>query len=160
MCAIIDANVVGDVFQPSSCEAARKFFEWVNTGRGRLVAGGKVLTELDENSTFKIWRQQATLAGRIKIEKDDAIRERVNKLQSEGVLYRSDDLHVLALAQVSGARLLYSNDRDLQHDFKNKDLINNPRGRVYSTRERRDFADSHKSLLRRTDLCCIGPGGA
>ena len=160
MCAIIDASIVGELFCSQKHDAAQKFFEWVNTGEGRLVVGGKVLTELDDNSTFRTWRQQATLAGRLKIKKADTVNESMNKLKIAS-RHRSDDPHVLALAQISGARLLYSNDRDLQQDFKNKDLIAHPRGKVYSTRERQDFTDSHRRLLRRTDLCGIGtPGGA
>ena len=46
---------------------------------------------------------------------------------------KSDDPHVIALAQVSGARLLYTNDEDLQKDFRNTNLVNNPSGKVYST---------------------------
>ena len=67
--------------------------------------------------------------------------------------YTSDDPHLLALAQVSGARLLYSNDSDLQDDFKNRRLIDNPRGRVYSTRVNRQFTRVHRRLLQRNDLC-------
>ena len=44
----------------------------------------------------------------------------------------SDDPHVLALARVSGARLLYTNDANLMADFKNKRLIDDPRGSVYT----------------------------
>ena len=67
---------------------------------------------------------------------------------------KSDDPHIIALAQVSGARLLYSNDKSLQQDFKNKDLINNPRGKVYITNEcRGNFSSGHKKLLVRRDLC-------
>lgn len=45
---------------------------------------------------------------------------------------RSDDPHVLALARVSGARLLYTGDTDLIADFKDKKIIDSPRGKVYS----------------------------
>ena len=39
------------------------------------------------------------------------------ELQDAGAC-QSNDLHVLALAQVSGARLLYSNDLSLHQDFE------------------------------------------
>ena len=45
---------------------------------------------------------------------------RTEQIQSEGAI-RSDDPHVIALAQVSGARLLYSNDGNLQQDFKRQE---------------------------------------
>lgn len=66
---------------------------------------------------------------------------------------QSDDTHIIALAQISGARLLFSNDKALHQDFKNKELINNPRGKVYSTLRGSDFRASHKNLLARRDLC-------
>ena len=73
------------------------------------------------------------------------ISAKTEELQREGN-FRSDDPHILALAQVSGSRLLYSADMDLQQDFKNKDFINSPRGKVYSSL-------SHKRLLVGNDLC-------
>ncbi len=80
------------------------------------------------------------------------IHARTQELQNEGKC-ASNDLHVLALAQASGARLLYSNDRALQRDFKNKNLIDRPRGKVYSTLWYLSVEDNHKRLLRNEDLC-------
>ena len=73
------------------------------------------------------------------------------ELHDEGAC-QSNDLHVLALAQVSGARLLYSNDLSLHQDFGNRDLIR-PRGRIYSTHAGGQIQASHKSLLQRRDRC-------
>ena len=66
---------------------------------------------------------------------------------------RSNDIHVIALAQISGARLLYSNDQALHEDFGNKLLIDRPRGKVYSTNERKDFTNAHRRLLNNRNLC-------
>ena len=170
MCAILDASAVGDVFGSDSSEtetAARKFFEWIDAGDGQLAVGGKVLDELDGNSTkFREWRQEAALAGRIiRVDKIE-IAVMTEKLKKEKAC-RSNDQHVIALAQVSGARLLCANDGDLQKDFKDKNLIN-PRGRVYSTvknkklgkrpgqiysiGEKKAFDQSHRSMLN-GNLC-------
>ena len=43
----------------------------------------------------------------------------------------SNDPHVIALARISGARLLCSRDQKLHSDFGNKHLVDNPRGSVY-----------------------------
>ena len=73
---------------------------------------------------------------------------------------QSNDAHVIALAQLSGARLLYTNDGDLQKDFRNKNLVDNPEGKVYSTEAEKnpnkEFRPAHKRLLGRNDLCRIG----
>ena len=66
---------------------------------------------------------------------------------------KSNDHHMLALAIVSGSRLLYSNDKDLQKDFGNIQLLGSPKGRVYSTAISDDFSRQRQNLLARSDLC-------
>ena len=84
---------------------------------------------------------------------DGDVNARTEELQAEAAL-RSDDPHVIALAQVSGSRLLYSNDRALQQDFRDKALIDNPRGSVYSTLRSKKFTRSRKDqLVARNELC-------
>ena len=74
--------------------------------------------------------------GKILRESDETVNQREIDLADEGRC-QSNDPHIIALAQVSGARLLYSNDKALQQDFKNQDLINNPKGKIYTTNEGR-----------------------
>ena len=154
MCAIIDANVAHEVFGPNRPEAGVKFFQWIDSGTGLLVAGGKLLAELNRTSARE-WAREALNAGLIRTVLESAVDIRTEKLRNEGTC-RSDDHHVLALAQLSGARLLYSNDRKLQQDFGTKRLIDQPRGKVYSTGMYESFRDTHRRLLRRNDLCSTG----
>ena len=154
MGAIIDRNAAPEAFGPSRTEAGEKFFDWINAGAGRLVVGGKLLRELSSTQARK-WIRQAILSKRVKITNDVEINASTKKLQDEGG-FKSNDLHILALAKVSGARLLYSNDKNLQQDFKNKKLIDQPRGKVYSTISGGGkFEYSHKRLLRlkKKNLC-------
>ena len=157
MCAILDANAVGQVFGGDRRGAARAFFEWIDSGRGRLVIGGRLRRELDLNRTFKEWRLQAVLAGRITLLNDEAVDGRASQLEEDSAC-RSDDEHVVAVAQLSGARLLYSNDDDLQDDFGDKTLVDLPRGKVYSTRIHEDLTQVHRSLLGNRRLCASGKG--
>ena len=157
MCAILDANVAHEVFGSDRPEAGEMFFRWINTGSGRLAIGGRLREELNHSSDeFRRWVRRAENYGRLMVANDKAVNGVAEKLQTEQGL-ASNDPHILALAQVSRARLLYSNDGDLQADFGTKSLIDNPRGKVYSTREYRDFRDSHRNLLSRKDLCRISP---
>ena len=156
MCAIIDANVAHEVFGSKHTEAGQKFLEWINSGSGRLVVGDKLLEELNRTSARE-WARQALIAGLIRNENSSKVNYRTAQLQKEGSC-RSNDLHVIALAQVSGARLLYTTDGDLQKDFKNRRLLDNPQGSIYPARgdgRFRDgsFRDTHKKLLKRRDLC-------
>ena len=80
------------------------------------------------------------------------MEERNAKLRNSSA-YVSDDEHVIALEQVSGARLLFSNEADLHKDFKSKELIDQPRAKVYSTKETRDLTRAHERLLADRSLC-------
>ncbi len=159
MCAIVDTNVANEVFGSSPCPAGEKFLDWINKGSGRLVVGGKLLKELESGSPcFRNWATQAISSGTMRIVNRGRVDARTVELREEQTL-KSDDPHVIALAQLSGARLLYSNDGDLQKDFKNKILIDNLEGKVYSTDEEnnpnKEFRPAHKSLLGRNDLCLV-----
>ena len=154
MCAIVDANVVGEVFGLNRPPAGLEFFKWLRTGGGRLVVGGKLGMELYNSSNhFKKWAAEAVRAGKIRRVNDNIVKDITLHLQ-KGSKYKSDDSHVLALAQVSGSRLLYSNDRDLQLDFKNKTLIDNPQGKVYSTRQSKKFTQQRKNQLSAATKQC------
>lgn len=158
MCAILDANAAGEVFRrrdPAERTAGREFFEWLNAGRGRLIVGGRLLQELDGNGTFRKWRVQATLAGRVEYVGHDAVEDRTRQLRQDGVC-RSNDEHVVAVAQLGGARLLYTNDGDLQRDFRDRNLIDHPRGKVYSTDPEHSgetLTPTHRRLLANRRPC-------
>ena len=155
MCAILDANVAGQVFGADRPPAGRAFFEWMDSGPGRIVVGGRLRRELDRNREFREWRLHAVLAGRIALLSDEAVDGRTRQLEQENAC-RSDDEHVVAVAQLSGARLLYSNDDALQDDFGDKTLIDLPRGKVYSTRVHEDLTPVHQRLLANRKLCASG----
>ena len=147
MGAILDANVAHEVFGgPNRPEAGEQFFDQINRGEGVLVAGGKLLRELLVTSVRKSI-DEAFRSGRMKKISDQKVDTLTKDLQDKKE-FKSDDPHVLALAQASGARLLYSNDGDLREDFGNKELIDRPRGKIYSTKYGGGkFQRSHKTLL-------------
>ncbi len=144
MCAIIDANAASEVFGPKRPEAGVKFFEWLNTGRGKLVVGGKLRDELGRVSKFQEWALEATRSGRILSTNAEKVATKTEEIKNAATC-KSNDPHVLALAQVSGARLLYSNDSHLHSDFKR--LIDKPRGKIYSTLTDKTFTNARRKLL-------------
>ncbi len=155
MCAIVDNNVRDQVFGANSQSPAGRFFlAWLSSGRGKLVVGGELLRELNEYSDFKRWLRIA-LGRNIAIAiEDTTVDAETAAIQQNGECV-SDDEHVIALARVSGARLLFTNDGDLQDDFKNPGIINNPRGVIYTTLRGVDVTRTHRNLLRRTNLCAM-----
>ena len=157
MCAIVDANVTFEVFGRKQTEAGVRFRDWLDGSRGRLVVGGRNLTELAHNGNFRRWFVEARRStGRVRQVGRGKIEAQEEELRQGGV-FRSDDEHVLALALVSGARLLYSNDGALKEDFSNAIIINAPEGQVYTTHESKSFTPEHHELLE-TESLCAGPG--
>ena len=155
MCAIVDNNVRDQVFGANSQSPAGRFFlDWLSDGRGRLVVGGQLLRELNEYSDFNRWLGTALARNRARRIDDDRVDAETEAIRARQIC-RSDDEHVLALAQVSGARLLFTNDRALQDDFTNRRIIRNPRGRIYTTVVHSDIRQTHRDLLDSPDLCAI-----
>ena len=159
MCAILDNSCRDEVFGSGDRhEAAKKFLDWLGP-KTNLVVGGKLREELNESGAFSRWCQQAINAGWVITIDDKIVNERTEDLLNDNSC-KSNDAHVIALAQVSNARLLYSNDGDLNSDFQNSNLIKNPRGKIYSTQLKdrsgtrsKKFGPSHKKLLSDRRLC-------
>jgi hypothetical protein len=76
---------------------------------------------------------------------DSTVNAEESRLIAEK-LCASDDEHLLALARVSGARVVCTEDHGVWIDMKNKELVDTPRGRVYRTAE-------HVSLLHHDSGC-------
>ena len=153
MCAIIDASVTFEVFGQRQTKAGTEFRGWLDNNRGKLVVGGKNLTELQKNSSFSRWFLEARrLEGKVQQIKNTEISEVQLEIVQRNPL-KSDDEHVLALATVSGARLLYTNDKDLQRDFGNPKIISSPYGKIYTTLISKTFSPGHRDLLEEENLC-------
>lgn len=150
MCAIVDTNAAHEVFgsrHVAPTGAGEGFFQWLSSGKGKLVVGGTTLKqELDRVPKFCEWASQAKLSGKLISKDTDRVDHKTETIKKSGCL-QSDDPHIIALAQVSGARLLFTNDKDLQGDFRNHNIINKPRGKIYSTLENRNFTNDKKKLL-------------
>ena len=86
---------------------------------------------------------------------NEAVNARTEKLRQRDMC-RSNDEHVLALALVSGARLLYTNDAALIADFKDREIVVNPRGKVYTTAVHNRVTATHRRLLGDRALCRAG----
>lgn len=154
MCAIVDANVGHEVFDTGrQTEAGRFFYNWLmRPNGGILVAGGELLRELNRSESFRRFFGERLLANRARRIPNEPVAAAEEEIRSQGT-GNSNDEHILALAQVSGARLLFTNDRDLQGDFRNRNIIGGTRGRIYTTLQSNDISRTHRNLLNRSDLC-------
>lgn len=144
MCLIIDADVSASLQPPST--NAQPIVNAIEQRRVRLVVGGRNTEELYRTRAVGRWIAgliRANLARTVPtedIEKEERTLPRLGKC-------KSNDSHVIALARASGARLLFSEDKNLARDFKNREFLD-PTGSVYKRR-------AHAHLLE-TAICRRG----
>lgn len=152
MCAILDNSARDEVFGNTPTTRGRLFFDWINQGQGRLSIGGTKLraelggsTQQPGSINFRRWLPTAIRRGLIiQPDDDNTVDAAADDLKVQGICL-SDDPHVLALAQDTGARLLYSNDGDLQEDFRNRDIIKGVRGKIYPNTDYREFLNDRRN---------------
>ena len=142
MCMIVDANRLGRLLADPPDEDVAPVRDWIESGKGRIVysTGGQFAQEIGGKARRKF--QEYARAGRAKLVPHDDFVETERSLRDDQRL-RSDDPHILALARASGARLLFTGDGDLIKDFTSPQIINRPRGKVYSSAR-------NANLLRRS----------
>ena len=136
MCLILDANKYGDFLNPQNqdMEPVRR---WVATN-GRLAYSPteKMQSELNRHNKMRTQFGLYREANKLKLIPSDDVSRVMDGLGD----LKSDDPHIIALAQVAGVKLLVSSDINLHFDFKQ--IIG---GNIYQAKQ-------HEHLLQR-DLC-------
>ena len=152
MCAILDANVVGEVLAADRTPPGEQFFAWLQTPKASLVIGGKLSEELGRNEKFETWAKEGIASGRVRGFSDEDVAKETAAVAAGGQC-KSNDVHIIALARLSRARLLYSRDKDLKDDFKNRRLVPNPQGRLLPLGETDNAKRRRARLLNQDHLC-------
>lgn len=135
MCLIVDVNVAHTLISPDN--DSMPIMNWINMG-GMVVSGGKLHKELAKDRNVRRFLRILSQKGTLRIEGPQNIRRETIEIRDECI---SDDPHIIGLARVSGARLLFSRDKKLHSDFGNKRLLSRPRGKIYQNH-------THQHLLR------------
>lgn len=139
MCLIIDANFVTLVFAAEPAQDYLPIRNALSEGRARAMIGGHLQTEYFRvKKLIPIW-VELNRKGVLKSANEKAVVAETAKFAA--MTLKSDDPHILALAKVSGARLLCSHDQPLHSDFTNSALLT-PKGNIYQNA-------SHQSLIAR-----------
>ncbi len=151
MCAIVDADVANAAVSEQADEASREFLRHVSTGALKIVVGGcRLHAELRKCSgLFQRWFSRARYAGHV-VDVDDELVDRKSRSLEESGECVSNDPHLVALADVTGARLVFTNDRDLQRDCKS---VLRPRASIYTTNDERTDFNSDKRRLLASAVC-------
>ncbi len=140
MCLIVDVNVVHKIFPPENDFV--DIYNALTTKRtARMVYGGELRREYAKMEDFRRRLVRLDQQGSARSVDDVSVDAETERLK-QGNACRSNDHHVIALARVSGARLLCSDDQALCQDFKDSTLVAKPRGSVYRRR-------AHAPLIKR-----------
>ncbi|MDE0130393.1 MAG: hypothetical protein OXQ86_12640 [Gammaproteobacteria bacterium] len=138
MCIIVDADRLGIFLSDPIAEDAAPIHKWLKQGWGKLVysTSGKFSTEVGGPSKRRL--AEHSRAGRATAIPASEFHSDERQLRNNSAVL-SNDPHVLALARYSGTRILYTGDGKLMQDFKNKRLIDEPRGKIYSGKKNADL---------------------
>jgi hypothetical protein len=148
MCVIVDSNIAHLIFNESPDRDFLPVLDWIQNKDGCLVLGGRLAAELFSSNRAHRYVLELNRAGKAISFPVEIVNCEEHKVEMMNVCI-SNDPHVIALARVSGARTLCSHDRALHRDFKNGNLISNPKGSIYQT-------EKHQHLLRHTKSCKQG----
>ena len=129
MCLIIDNDVRGKVLIYDDPDYLLVKNALINH-RNVMVYGGKLRREYIQSKKIRRILIAFDRAGIAKAFEDNLVDDETQIVIGLNIC-RSNDEHIIALARISGARLLCSEDIKLHADFKNKSLINSPRGKIY-----------------------------
>ncbi len=145
MCLIIDANKMADLVNRSAHVDHKPIYRWLAAQGGVVALGGRLLDELNKIGGARRLLVGWLRAGRAFLYDSAEVNGEESDVVGSG-LCRSDDPHVIALARVSGARVLFSADQELGTDFTNLELVPRPPGRIYKNA-------AHAHLLRDAPRC-------
>ncbi len=146
MCIIVDTNRMGRFLQEPYREEVAPIHKWLNKS-GRLVYSidGSFADEVNENAKKKL--EAYSRKGCASLIPAEHFEDLKTQLRNNSKV-KSNDHHILALAQHTGARILYTGDHNLMKDFNHHKLINDPRGKIYSNQRQAHLLKN--SACRRT----------
>lgn len=122
MCIILDACCASDLLKADYLQS-RILIEWVRQG-GRVALGGPLRKELFKTPVGPLLTQW-NAAGRLVNIAEAVISPKIKGLRA--VPKKSNDDHVIALAQITGASVIATKDQALMADLKDKALMGSRR---------------------------------
>lgn len=125
-CLIVDTNMMHWLTDTGN-EVSQIVIDLLKRQKGKLYIGGKLKSEIP--SGLQPWLAEGIRAGWIVNVPDGEVNQEESRLVDRHVL-ESNGYHIVALARVSGARVLISCDQALRQDFRNRSLISQPPGKL------------------------------
>jgi len=149
MCIIIDANTFSSVFSEKASDHSefKPVKDWIIRGKGKLVYGGtKYGDELKAARGYlRLFVEFDKIGKTVKVcaASVDQVQQRLEQLVNDDGF---DDAHLVAIAIVSGCKLICSKDRSSYPFLKRHDIYPSHihRPRIYSGIRNKDLlCDKH-----------------
>ena len=139
MCIILDVNRIGKFKNPADEDMGPVRY-WLQKKNGKIVCSDteQFKREWDAGGGHRL-RRDLQRRGKLNLICPQQVLEKEHELKGQ---IKSNDPHIIALAMITGVKVLVSEDKTLHGDFKNPRLAG---GKVYQTK-------SHSRLLR-NDTC-------
>jgi hypothetical protein len=147
MCILIDANQAHAFTKPSPAMSA--IVNWMASG-GRVVTGGKLSDELF-GTRFGLLMVELSRRGNLVVYPRSLVDQEIKAVKKLPI--RSDDPHVLAIARISGSRVVVTNDNKLIADLKDKAICSGKRRAIRKRPEKGDMSVKAVSALLNEAQC-------
>ncbi len=135
MCIIVDANLQSRFMNKEDC-GMKPVHDWIKKNGSKIAHS---YTPKFRKETIESFKKELIIlhqGGRLKL----IAPKEVQKQQKNLTNLQSDDPHIIALALAAKVKVLITNDRNLEKDFKQ-----HVGGKIYHN-------EDHKHLLKK-DLC-------
>jgi len=119
MCIVIDANAAHEL--DGEHEAGKPVLRWLLAGPGKLVASQKILAEISANYFLDVV-QALEQAGKLIKVNENLCEKEEHDLRCRD-LCRSNDHHIISVVKVQRCELVFTHDKPLHDDLKNRDII-------------------------------------
>jgi hypothetical protein len=139
VCLIVDKNAAHKFTQSPVGKEITLLVAEIDKKKIKIATGGRNRIELVDTK-IRDWIVERVRRGDVRFYPDTLIANEEMRVVALGMC-TSDDPHVIALANISGAKLLFTFDKALQVDFKAM-----ASGRTYNR-------VSHKHLIRKVQPC-------
>jgi len=133
MCLIVDTSVVNELVA-NKTQRSKVFLEFQSKRRIRIATCSDLQKEHKGNAAVIAFFRRIKQNNLLDEIGDSRIRVEQRAVREIGC--KSNDPHVLALARVSGARVIATDDSDLRRDVGNAKLLK-PKGKVFSKANQR-----------------------
>ena len=134
---IVDVNAFHK-FKDINHEDSKPIHQCIENGKLRLVYGNdeKSLEEINDDQDMKKIIRRIGKKGTFQVDSKKKKEEIEQNPYIGKEQIKSNDFHILAVALTDkNTRLLFTGDKKLQKDFKNKKIINNPKGKIYQDKQ-------------------------